>query len=747
MSFLTPLYLLAGLAVTLPILFHLIRRTPRGRQDFSSLMFLTPSPPRVTKRSRIEDWLLLVLRGLAVCLLAMAFSRPFFRAQADTSLADTEIRQWAILLDTSASMRREGFWEQARLKLDEVLQEMQPQDLASIALFDRTVRSLVTEEEWTGHPAGDRDGLVSSRLKDVQPSWMATSLATAVVGAAEGLDQRTDRQPAERIIVVISDMQTGSDWEGLRDYAWPETVSVRIEQIGAGRQRANATLQPVLGDDDSVLRLRISNAADSLKETFRVFGHSGTGSRQEPKVEDVFVDAETSVYVPPGQSRVVKAPEPPDSQPSAASIEARTAWIIQGDDEPFDNTCYVTPSEPWDVQVVYFGADQATDPQGLRFFLGPVFPSDARRVVAVRDADASRSIEENLSDATLAVVTGELNAAEIAGLNAWISKGGLVLFVATTADQGQQLFELAGSAPQPVEEASVSGYAMLTSPDFTHPVIAPYADPRYSDFTRLKIWKHRRLDLSTVTQARTLLKFDDDSTALAEIPVSQGRIYAFATGWNRDDSELALWSKFVPLMNGLLEYGGRQPNSRLQFFTGDSIYPEIQENGALRIVTSRQLEASAKQAASSDVKNEQRSDATKPVATSALVRGPDGQEAAISTEKPLQLDRPGIYAAGVNADELKSKPLLFAVNLAPGESRTEPLSKELLEAAGVKMQARQPEQVAATDALRERQLMNHELESRQQVWRWLLVAALVLILLESALSGRIARRRMQAMSS
>ncbi len=86
MSFLTPLYIAGLLAVSLPIFFHLIRRTPRGRLPFSSLMFLEPSPPRVTRRSRLDNWALLLLRALAVCLLAAAFARPFFRETADTSM-------------------------------------------------------------------------------------------------------------------------------------------------------------------------------------------------------------------------------------------------------------------------------------------------------------------------------------------------------------------------------------------------------------------------------------------------------------------------------------------------------------------------------------------------------------------------------------------------------------------------------------------------------------------------------------
>ncbi|MCA9209296.1 MAG: BatA domain-containing protein, partial [Planctomycetales bacterium] len=86
MSVLVPLYL-AGLgALSLPVLFHLIRRTPRGHQPFSTLLFLSPSPPRLTRRSRLDHWLLLLLRAAALALLALAFARPFFRASAVLSL-------------------------------------------------------------------------------------------------------------------------------------------------------------------------------------------------------------------------------------------------------------------------------------------------------------------------------------------------------------------------------------------------------------------------------------------------------------------------------------------------------------------------------------------------------------------------------------------------------------------------------------------------------------------------------------
>ena len=47
-------------------------RAPHGRQEFSSLMFLSPSPPRLTRRSRLTNIVLLILRALAVILVVAA---------------------------------------------------------------------------------------------------------------------------------------------------------------------------------------------------------------------------------------------------------------------------------------------------------------------------------------------------------------------------------------------------------------------------------------------------------------------------------------------------------------------------------------------------------------------------------------------------------------------------------------------------------------------------------------------------
>src|SRR4029079_5982007 len=119
MGVLTPPYLAGLAALSLPLIFHLIRRTPRGRREFSSLMFLLPSPPRLTRRRRLDHILLLLLRLGALALLVFAFARPFLRESATLALEDLPARRVAILVDASASMRRGALCRQSLARVDQ----------------------------------------------------------------------------------------------------------------------------------------------------------------------------------------------------------------------------------------------------------------------------------------------------------------------------------------------------------------------------------------------------------------------------------------------------------------------------------------------------------------------------------------------------------------------------------------------------------------------------------------------------
>ena len=161
MGFLAPLYALAALAIVGPIIFHLIQRQPRGEKVFSSLMFLSPSPPTLTRRSRLDNLLLLLLRALAIALIAFAFARPYLRSNSMLN-SSLEGRRMAILLDTSASMQRPDVWQSALDSVRDLLSELSPEDRVALYTIDTRLTGVVPFDEEPTRPAVESQQAVTA---------------------------------------------------------------------------------------------------------------------------------------------------------------------------------------------------------------------------------------------------------------------------------------------------------------------------------------------------------------------------------------------------------------------------------------------------------------------------------------------------------------------------------------------------------------------------------------------------------
>ena len=192
MSFLAPLYALGALSIGLPILFHLIRRRPRSEAEFSSLMFLTQSPPRLTQRSRLDQLPLLLLRALAVLLLALAFSRPFLRSEALLQ-QDAPSRRIVMLVDTSASMQRADLWDQALAAVNETIDDLSPRDQVGLLAFDSAVRTIVPLESSDSAVDAGQAELLRSATKELAPSNAGTDLGAALITAADCYTTRANK--------------------------------------------------------------------------------------------------------------------------------------------------------------------------------------------------------------------------------------------------------------------------------------------------------------------------------------------------------------------------------------------------------------------------------------------------------------------------------------------------------------------------------------------------------------------------
>ena len=76
MGFLTPIYLLLGAGVAVPVLVHLLRRRSGARVDFPAARYLVRAEQEHSRQLRVRNVLLMLLRAAAVVLLALAAARP-----------------------------------------------------------------------------------------------------------------------------------------------------------------------------------------------------------------------------------------------------------------------------------------------------------------------------------------------------------------------------------------------------------------------------------------------------------------------------------------------------------------------------------------------------------------------------------------------------------------------------------------------------------------------------------------------
>lgn len=81
-TLLAPVALAALVALAIPLLIHLARRTEQRRTDFAALRWLR-AKPRPRQRPRFEEWPLLIVRLLLLAMLALWLARPVTPAAAD----------------------------------------------------------------------------------------------------------------------------------------------------------------------------------------------------------------------------------------------------------------------------------------------------------------------------------------------------------------------------------------------------------------------------------------------------------------------------------------------------------------------------------------------------------------------------------------------------------------------------------------------------------------------------------------
>ncbi len=657
MSFLFPLYLLGAAALAVPILLHLRRRPPKEHIPFSSHMFLEQTPERLTRRTKLERLILLAFRCLALLLLAFAFGRPFISALSPLTTVDA-IGRTVVLVDRSASMHREDLWERAiEAAVDEISQAA-PEDEVAIALFDDEFELVADLSEWASLSPRARVAAFEDYTKKSAgtPSWKSTDLGRAMLNAADLLLGADMSRPAnQKQVVVISDFQTGSDQRLLQSEAWSDSVNVRclpIEPKAHGNLSLSLAATPPRANiaEAEIYRVRIHNASDS-------------DSARATLTWEGFPETAIDTTIAPGTSRIIRSMARPTTAENGT-------LLISGDDHPFDNSVYVSPVQARPLRILVTGDTELNETAGSPLFYLTRALQPTPTLTPIVRTSLSLS-DENLNDTEVIFVIDRWSPEMGAQLNQFAAQGGLVIALPSAKAPADSFATLVENENWTLSESTSDDYALLADLDFDHPVLEPFARARIRDFTNVRFWKHRHLQLPEAPDDSTkvIATFDGESPALVETRVGEGAVFAFLSGWTPRESQLALSSKFVPLLFSILEHTGFSISSQPTFYVG--------ETGA---------------------------------------------------------ENPGFIE--IEKDGTKS---LLAINLDPQEGITAPFDPNIVfKELGIPLLNSRSE--IPDDALTEEQLKRLESEDKeknQKLWKWIILSALIILMIESWLAGRI----------
>ena len=672
MGFLAPAFL-AGLALlAVPVLVHLTHRPRSATVAFPSLMFLQRIPYKSSRSRTLRNWLLFALRCAAVALLAAAFARPFLGSRAPAAAADGQGKTRVILLDRSGSMAYGERWPKGVAAARRAIAELRPGDRASLVLFGAAT-------ETTGEPSLERGPLLAA-LDGARVGYGATRYAPALQAAAEMLEATP--LPGREVVLVTDFQKTGWDGgDGVRLPAGATLVPVDVSERGGA---SNVAITGVdLSRDYEAGRERVVAAARLVNK----------GARPVADL-DVALEVDGRVV---RQQRASLAPN------SAATVtfeafplpadEARAAVRTAPSGLPNDDAFHFMLAPGGDVRVLVLESPGAPERRSL--YVRRALSIGHRPRFRVETKAAAQLSPGDLASARVLVLNDTAPAA-VRAVREFVEKGGglvVVLGERASADAWRgEAQELLPGPFGPVADRSPDWGGTLAYLDYAHPVFELFRGPRSGDFSSARFFRYRSL----TAPAGVLARFDDGAVALAEKKIGKGRVLAWTSTLDTSWSDLALQPVFLPFVHQLVRHAAGHVESRPFHTVGEAV--DLAGEAGLR-------------------------------GREAAVLAPGGEKLRLPAgQRALELTAPGYYEVRPLEGGRWSR--VAAVNVDPAESDLASLDAEELVAAvtqaGGGAGARRGEAVPTRE----------EHESRQALWRWVLLAACAVLALETVLSNR-----------
>lgn len=567
-SFLNASILAGAGFVAIPIIYHFINRRRFRRVRWAAMEFLLEAIEQKKRQVRIEDLILLLLRIALILLLVFGLARPTLR-RARLIIPGASAKPHAvILLDSSYSMSYQtgdrSRYDVAKARAKAIISGLEKGASASLALISSRTRPLVK--------AGSYElELVAEMVDQSECSHGSTSIQDAVETALQIAEQ--SKSPNKEFYFVTDCQASG--WESgadrLRELLPKLSARGRVFIVAVDSiRRNNLAIESVQMESDLVstyfpttfnIRLKNYGAAENQGLTLNLYV-GGEKVRSKP------VDIEAG-DPPPVTLTYQFTPEQFASQPVRIQL-------LPNDGVRVDNERYLSPDVCRELKVACVDGNPGLEPFAgeadyLRFALSPedYEKPEERTLVTTKVFDVAQLGKLRLDDYDCLILANvpKLSASMVKALDGYVRRGGgLLVFLGNLVDdafynralhaQGQGLLpaKLTGAYAATTDEMAEEGqgYFGFSIEGTQHPVIERFLREDVDLLTAPRFKRAYGLETTPDSTAAVMLRYDNGRPAIVEKLHGKGRSILFPTSPSTRWGNLPLKPIFLPLVHKLI---------------------------------------------------------------------------------------------------------------------------------------------------------------------------------------------------
>ena len=555
---------LAALGISIPIVLHILNKARPKKVNWAAMELLQKTTQQQSKKIKLEDWLLMVLRCLTFLLVALAMMRLVFVNSSD--LFSGASRELILVIDSSYSMNHgqyESRFDLAKKKAMKIVNSLPSGSKISLVTIGDEPEVLIRHRD----PSEISLERYFAAL-EAKPEGFGLEVSLSVLD-----ELLNESDSANREVIFLTDAQKRS---------WCENSESAIEKIAELNQKASISLLPL--GDESYENLALSDfhmtsgacrSGGFINLSAKIINHGESLATASIELfhNSNIVDVTSVSSLQPKEERLLRfGVQLESSGPNKFQLS------LESDNLEDDNSAYLAIDVPDKLKVLIVegspGAGRylelATQLERSGYAEGLIC------TVSLASLVSAEQIEKN--DVVVLADVGDLDEENIKILDEKVRNGaGLLVYAGVNMD--------AFSAEQIIGRLVTMDWEKRVSPEDgrDHQIrVSPQSDQLGLELRRLEA---EILDckvngfhqVQTAADSKILLELDNGNPLLFIQEVERGKLAIFTTGADREWSSLPLNPAGPILFHLLLQElstGDRQKSLRI----GESARVEIRSN-------------------------------------------------------------------------------------------------------------------------------------------------------------------------